>query len=131
MAGMGGGAPRVNFVDQSVDATNAGAGASAAYTVNSNGTDAQTVNGVTSTLSAWVSPTTAGANYEVFATVSSGTLSSGTVGSWVATSTNPSWGRIQNSIGASFVNLTMQVRAVSTTTVLDTWTVALTAERTA
>lgn len=131
MAGMGSGAPRVNFVDQSVSAINTGAAATASYTVNSSGTDSQTVNGVTSTLSTWVTPTSAGGNYEIRATLSSGSLNSGTVGSWLPTSGNPSWGvRAALSGNFSFANLAMEVREVSTITVLDSWAVSLEAERT-
>jgi hypothetical protein len=120
----------VNFVDTTVYAFNTGANATAGYRINPSGLDYQSLNGgAYSSLNQWVTPTSASNNYEVFATVSSGSLSSGTTGSWVATSTNPAWTRTRTSIGTDIVVLSMQVRAVGSGTVLDTWTVTLEAER--
>jgi hypothetical protein len=121
----------VNFVDQTIYAFALSGTAVAAYQVNSNGSDYQTVNASTTVLTQWVTPAYVGGNYEVYATLTSGTLSSGTVLTWLPTSGNPTWQRV--AAGASpnyqFANLTMQVRAVGTTTVLDTWNISLTAEK--
>jgi len=119
----------VNFVDVNVYASTSGGGASAGYQINTNGFDYERINGVDTLLSGWVTPTSAGGNYEVFATVTSGSVSSGTTGSWVATSGSPLWVRSQPTVGSSIVVLSMQVRATGTGTVLDTWTVTLEAER--
>jgi hypothetical protein len=118
----------VNFIDVSVIATSSG-GASAGYRVNPNGFDYQSVNGTFTSLSQWVTPTSAGGNYEILATIVSGSVSSGTIGSWVATSGTPLWVRSQPTVGTSIVELSMQVRATGTGTVLDTWSVTLEAER--
>lgn len=118
----------VNFSAVSVIATSSG-GASAGYRVNPNGFDYQSVNGTFTLLSQWVTPTSAGGNYEIFATIVSGSVSSGTIGSWVATSGTPLWVRSQPTVGTSIVELSMQVRAVGTTTVLSSWIVTLEAER--
>lgn len=78
----------------------------------------------------WVLPLSAGSNYEVYATLTSGTLTSGTTGSWVATSGDPAWVvTATTSPSTVAAALTFQVRAVGSATVLDTWTVNLSAER--
>jgi hypothetical protein len=77
-----------------------------------------------------VTPSSAGGNYEVYATLVSGTLSSGTTGSWVATSGTPLWTRVAVISGTiNIVELVMDVRATGTGTVLDSWSVTLEAER--
>jgi hypothetical protein len=119
----------VDFTDDIIYAFNIGGPAIAGYQVSSNGSDYQIVNASTLLLSQWVTPTSAGGNYEVFATVTSGTLSSGATGSWVATSGNPIWQCVQVGAGVKSANLTMQVRAVGSATVLDTWYISLTAEK--
>lgn len=118
----------VNFIDAYVVSTNSGP-ATAAYRVNTDGFDYAGEQGVYSVLSQWVTPSSAGGNYEVFATVTSGSVTTGTTGSWVATSGSPTWTRTAGTIGTQVVTLSMQVRATGTTTVLDTWTVTLEAER--
>jgi hypothetical protein len=119
----------VNFVN--VDVTAAGVPSqSAGYRINANGSDYRVINGVDTLINQWVTPPSAGGNYEVFATVTSGAVSSGTTGSWVATSGSPLWTRVAAIVGTlAIVELTMQVRAVGTSTILDTWSVRLEAER--
>jgi hypothetical protein len=118
----------VNFVDVGVYAVNTGT-AVAGYRVSSDSFDYQGINGTYTVLAQWVTPSSAAGNYEIFATIISGSVSAGTIGSWVATSGSPTWTRVQPVVGTSIVELSMQVRAVGTTTVLDTWTVTLEAER--
>jgi hypothetical protein len=120
----------VNFSDEYVYSSNFGATATAGYRVNTDGFDYQGLNGTYSALTQWVTPSSQGGNYEVYATVSSGTLTTGTTGSWLATSGNPTWTRTRPTLGSSVVVLSMQVRATGSVTVLDTWTVTLEAERT-
>jgi hypothetical protein len=128
LLGTGGVADVVNFVDVGVYAVNTGA-AVAGYRVSNDSFDYQGVNGTYTVLAQWVTPSSAASSYEIFATVISGAVSSGTIGSWVATSGNPTWTRNQVVVGSSIVELSMQVRAVGSVTVLDTWSVALEAER--
>lgn len=125
-------AATVNFTDHYIYAFGASGPATALYEINANGQDYEGINGVLTAYGAWVSPTSAGGNYEVFATVTAGSLSSGTTGSWVATSTSPQWTRVRGGPPGSGVlsaTLSMQVRAVGSATVLDTWTIDLVAER--
>jgi len=119
----------VNFNDAVVTAAGVPA-QSAGYRIDVNGFVYQVVNGVDTSLGQWVTPTSAGGNYEVFATVTSGSVSSGTTGSWVATSGSPLWTRAAVIAGTiNIVELVMDVRATGTGTVLDSWSVTLEAER--
>lgn len=124
----GKGGATVNFIDVTVLASGA-SGVSAGYRINPSAFDYQSVNGTFTALNQWVTPSSASENYEVFATLVSGALTFGTTGSWVATSGNPLWTRARPTVGTSIAELSMQVRAVGTTTVLDTWSVTLEAER--
>ena len=122
-------AATVNFINQYI-ASNQSGPATAGYRVNSNGFDYENVQNVYSALTQWATPTSIASNYEVFATLNSGSLTTGTTGSWLSVSTNPTWTRSNGAIGTIvFVNMTIQVRAIGTTTILDTWTIGLEAER--
>jgi hypothetical protein len=119
----------VNFNDAVVTAAGVPS-QSAGYRINTNGFVYEVVNGVDTSLGQWVTPSSAGGNYEVFATVTSGSVSSGTTGSWVATSGSPLWTRVAVISGTiNIVELVMDVRATGTGTVLDSWSVTLEAER--
>lgn len=121
-------AATVNFVDASVFASSGG-GASAGYRVGSNGFAYEFINGTSTALYQWVTPTSAVGDYEVFATLVSGVLSTGTTGSWVPASDNEIWVKTQAIFGTGIVELSMQVRKIGTATILDTWSVTLEAER--
>lgn len=61
----------------------------------------------------WYKPegATVGDDYEVRITVNSGTgFDTGTVGSWLALTSDRTWTRIYNSIGSSTVNFTIEIR---------------------
>jgi hypothetical protein len=119
----------VNFNDAVVTAAGVPS-QSAGYRINTNGFVYEVVNGVDTSLGQWVTPSSAGGNYEVYATLVSGTLSSGTTGSWVATSGTPLWTRVAVISGTiNTVELGMDIRATGTGTVLDSWSVTLEAER--
>jgi len=76
----------------------------------------------------WVTPTSQAANYEALVTIVYGSLSGGTVGSWVALSSNRSWYISTTSIGQTTCEFTVQIRRVGTGTVLDTATITLEAD---
>jgi len=119
----------VNFVDVTVESRQSVA-ATAGYRVDTDGFDYARVQAVSAVLAQWVTPASGGNNYEVFATIVNGSVSSGPIGSWVATSGSPAWTRTTAGPGTiQIVNLSMQVRAVGSSTVLDTWAVSLEAER--
>lgn len=71
------------------------------------------------------------ADYEVFATINSGTLSNGTdvdTGSWLSMSGNRTWRRNMAVVGSQTATLTVQLRDASTLEVLDTMNLTLYAE---
>lgn len=103
--------------------------ATASFALNNNGTRSQTVNTTTTTIGDWVTPTNQAANYEVFATLSSGALTSGTTGSWLALTSTRSWTVSRSPAGISEAVVVLQVRKIGTTTVLASGTITLTAER--
>ena len=123
----------VNFTDHSVNAAAAGY-SEAGYAIFGAGSAIGKVyeeyngGGYTTLVEQWCTPTSQGGNYEVYAGDTSG-VGVGTVNSWVATSGNPYWYvDISGSGNSVFAQLAFQVRRTGTATVLDTWTVDLSAD---
>lgn len=109
------------------------ASTAAAYRLESDGdimTSNFTGSAVTVDSGDWIIPRgAAGGAYEVRVTVTSGTLTSGTTGSWLALSTNREWSVINNISGTiSTVIMTVEIRSTSSGTVLGSATITLTAE---
>lgn len=76
----------------------------------------------------WISPKgAAGAAYECRASIVSGTLSSGTTGSWLALSSTRTWTRTAASALNTCV-FTLEIRLAASGVVLGTATITLTAE---
>lgn len=118
----GGGGTFQGIDDTTVNGDSSSGPATATFSINSNGTytPAQT----------WNSSSTAGSGYEVKATLTSGALTTGTTGSWLALSSNRSWSVTDSSSGiasSADATFTLQIRATGTTTVLDSATITLTA----
>lgn len=86
------------------------------------------VNGSYSKYEQWITPTSAASNYEVYATYSGNAPSGSGTSSWISCSSNPNWYITTTGNDIKSCTLSLQVRKLSTTTVLDTWTVYLTAE---
>jgi hypothetical protein len=87
-------------------------------------TDAGGIN--PTNLEQWCTPTAQSSNYEALVTLVFGTLSGGTVGSYVALSTTRSWYVEEFTPGGSnFCEFTVQIRKIGTSTVLDTATITL------
>ena len=63
----------------------------------------------------WFKPEGAavGDDYEVRITVNSGSFSTGTVGSWLALSSNRTWTNTFNSIGTETIDFTIEIRPTS------------------
>lgn len=77
----------------------------------------------------WVLPTAAaGGNFEVRALIVSGSLGSGTVGSWTALSSNQSWTISQVTVGTNTCTFTIQIRLTADGTVLDGAQISVTAQ---
>ena len=117
--------PSVSLTDQSISDSAAGT-ATAGYTINSNGR----VQDQASTLESWLLGSGTNSNYEVRATVDSGTLTSGTTGSWLNCGTSRSWSKSNSAMNNSVVTcvLTIEIRLASSGVVQDSATVTLSAE---
>lgn len=105
------------------------ADATAGFILANTGQRQQNVNGSVTDLGAWLTAGSA-ADYACFATVNSGTLTSGTTGVWENLGTSRSWTRVNtnNAPSAPSVNLIIQIRRVSDSVVMATATVNLTAQ---
>lgn len=80
----------------------------------------------------WISPKGgASDSYEARATVTSGSLTSGTAGSWLGLGTQRVWTLTQNSAGTGPATcvFTLEIRRASDSVVLDTATITLQAEK--
>lgn len=123
------GTPGTVTLDATYAPTAAGSGVqSASFSLESDGDIA--ING--SDVGDWLSPKSAAPSlYEVRATVVSGSVSSGTTGSWLALTSTRTWTRLDsdNNGSAQECVLTIEVR-YNGGAVLDSSTVTLTANRT-
>jgi hypothetical protein len=89
----------------------------------------QSGGGSPSTLSTWCEPTSAASDYEVLATVVTGTLSGGSdTGSWLPLSSTCNWFAQQTVIGTNIVEFTVAIRRIGTTTNLASAFITLNAE---
>ena len=71
----------------------------------------------------WVSPNSAAGDYECFATLNSGSLQTGTTGSWLALTSDRLWGTAVTGIGTQSASVTITIRKVGTTTNLASATI--------
>ena len=130
-AAMGGYA-RVSISDENIsDSTFSPANSSASYQLTSSGAiNSITASGGTTSLGNWITPTSAaGANYEVRATEDSGSVTSGTIGSWETLDTTHTWTLTRTAVGSANCTLTIEIRLASSGAVLDTATITLEANK--
>lgn len=104
--------------------------ASAGYQLASTGIVNSITNaGGTVKLGNWVVPNSSAAKYESFAALNSGTLSSGTTGTWQALSLSRTWTRIRTAgVGVTSANITVTIRNAATGTNLTSAIIVLNAE---
>ena len=108
-----------------------GGTAAAWYILNSNGIwyESITENATLQTSrGSWVTPNSAASNYEVRVTVSGAALDAGSAATdvWLALSTTRQWGLQETVSGQSPVStLTVDIRRIGTSTILDTATITL------
>lgn len=92
-----------------------------------------TVSGNVDSASEWLFPQNAAeaALYEAYATVTVGTLFSGTTGSWVSLGSSQSWSiqEVVPGVGPDTATFTLDIRLASSLQVVDTATITLTADR--
>ena len=102
-------APVISITDQSSYTSSiTPSSATNGYRLNSNGkVYTQSPSGTFNYIEDWVTPNGAASNYECYVTVTSGTLSSGTSGSWVALSATADWTVLRTSIGIKSCTFTI------------------------
>ena len=129
-ATMGGARVAISNADVA-DSTTSPTNASATYRLTSAGVVSKTtVADGTTTLGNWITPTSAaGANYEVRATEDSGSVTSGTIGSWETLDTTRTWTLIRTAVGTANCTLSIEIRLASSGAVLDTATITLEANK--
>lgn len=113
--------------DAVISGAETGLDAVARFSLTNAGLATKTESGSgTTTLGNWVTPTgSAGAAYEARATVTSGALTSGTTGSWLALSTTREWECYATYTGGVVVEtatITVEIRRASDSVVLATAT---------
>lgn len=121
----------ITISNQSItDATGGARNATAGYRLTSGGQAQSQINLTFATLEQWCTPTSQASNYEVLVTVTSGSLSTGTAGSWLALSSTQTWTRTATIGSANTCVFTVEIRRVGTSTVLDSATITLEADAT-
>lgn len=121
-------APTVTINNGTVSNFQVGASSTASITFNSNGTVSSVGNAGTYTTD-WIDPTSAAPDdYEIRATISSGTMTSGTFGSWLALTSNRTWSKTQFNVGNSSAQVLFEIRKGSGS-VLDSGTITFNVER--
>lgn len=121
----------ITISNQSItDATGGSRSATAGYRLTSGGNAQSQINLTFTTLEQWCTPTSQASNYEVLVTVTSGSLSTGTAGSWLALSSTQTWTRTATIGTANTCVFTVEIRRVGTSTVLDSATITLEADAT-
>jgi hypothetical protein len=119
-------AETVSISDTSVTATRVGSGtAVAGYVLASSGDINRLNNANTTDIGDWITPKSAASGYECKATVSLGSLSSGSTGSWLALTSDRSWTCNQSTPGTKSATIVVEIRKTGTTTVLDSATITL------
>ena len=124
----GTGVPVISITDQTLDdEVNSPGSSSQAYRLNSNGKAYSFNTAGTAFIEDWVTPNGAAANYECYVTVTSGTLTTGTTGSWLALSSTNEWKVERATVGLKTCTFTVDIRKVGTGTVLDSATITINA----
>ena len=102
------------------------ADATASFTLANTG-NYSSLGNIAAPSGAWVNPGANAGLYEARATVNSGSVTSGTTGSWLALTADRTWTRTQTSVGSSSAGLGMEIRRASDGTVVASFTVNLSA----
>jgi hypothetical protein len=109
--------------DTAIDPASAAAG----FELTSGGIGQRVVNATPTTLFTWLRSGSAG-DYECRMSNVSGTVSTGTVGSWLLLSSTRGWGVSKSGVGIKTYVGTLEIRDASTLVVLASCTITLTAE---
>ena len=122
-SGGGGGSPVFLQDDTAQDTQTSPTPATATWSMNSGGT----VSGTAIGSYTWLNTGAAG-DYELRATVTSGSLSTGASGIWQSLSSTRTWTRKRSGVGNSVCTVKIEVRAVATGLIVATATINLDAE---
>lgn len=106
------------------DIASAPSSATAVFTLVSDGTTASNVGAEPN----WLLGSTSGSLYECRATLGSGTLSTGTAGSWLPLSSNRGWGVSRASLGSKSCSFLLEIGLAGANVALDSASITLTAE---
>ncbi len=121
----GRGSAFVSISDNEItDSAQSPGGAEAFYELQSDG-DMLSTDGLGAD---WLVGSVTGSNYECRATIVSGTLSSGTAGSWLALSSDRRWTVTRSSLGTKTCTFTLEIGLAGANTALDTATITISAE---
>lgn len=127
------GGARVSIIDASIsDTTISPSNASASYRLSSAGAvDQLTASAGTGSLGSWISPLyAAGGNYEARVTMNSGSLTTGTTGTWLPLSSTRLWTLDRTTLGTATCTFTVEIRLAASGGVLDSAIITLSAEKT-
>ena len=104
--------------------------ATAGYRVNTSGIAEQLLGTSYTTLETWLTSGYTASNYEVRATLQSGTTPSGTLGSWLALSSSREWS-LNAVVPGTTVDCTLliEIRNATTLVVVDSASIDLTSEK--
>jgi hypothetical protein len=119
----------VTIVNRTITYVQFGASATASVTFKNDGTTSSVFSSGTGYSTDWIDPTSAAPDdYQIRATISSGTMTSGTFGSWLALTSNRTWSKTQFSVGSSSAQVLFEIRKGSGS-VLDSGTITFYVER--
>lgn len=122
---MSTGGPRIQLSNASdTQSASLPGSASVSYTLNANGNVSTGGDGV---IGQWIVPQVGMGSYEARATLNSGSVTSGTTGSYLALSSTRAWSILRSSVGTTSAGLTIEIRLIGSATVLATATVTLSA----
>lgn len=119
----------ISIFNDSVNFSSGGlTSATAGYRLTSGGQIEHNQQNIYSNVGEWITPTSQASNYEVFAALDFGTLSSGTTGSWLALSSNQEWTCFAAPNNLEQAIITLQIRRIGTTTILGSAQITITAD---
>ena len=129
LIGSDGGNPITISAQTVQEITGGGSAANAEYRLGSDGVIyTRTGTGSYTAIGNWCTPTSLASGFEVYATPTTGTPSSGATGSWLALSSTQTWA-VSASIGANkFCVMTVDIRRTGSGTVLDSAAITLEAD---
>lgn len=129
LLGSSGVAAAVSITDQNFTDTQSPGPAECQYSLFATGIAYRTTlgGGAVAISGEWLVGGSASA-FETRATINSGTLTSGTTGSWLGLGTNRVWVKEKVGAGSATVNLTIEIRRASDGVVLDSATIIMTGD---